>query len=251
MLKIVTFIALLAAAAVQGMSVEMETEVALKDKITQSLEALLESEAMGIENCENKCDKAFNRMAYQISAADGRRTFEFEACVMGCNKCSADLAKPAASASNCFNYCKNYDWKGNNMLKGVIEPDKACMGGCVINTCQAMCKGGTTANTMTNANKKFFYPNGGCSIKTEPYSQNLQYVPWNSPNTGQGGSEAAASCCSNALSLCEYVGSTSSTNYKNLLVTASRECKGFVASGSKPDICKFFNNPQNCGSTST
>ena len=37
-------------------------ELTLKDRIAMSLEAAQESSAMGIENCENKCDKVFNKM---------------------------------------------------------------------------------------------------------------------------------------------------------------------------------------------
>jgi hypothetical protein len=242
MMKLVSFVLLFAALA-------QATELTLRDKITQSLESLLELEAMGIENCENKCDKAFNRMAYQISATDGKRTFEFQACVQGCSQCAADLISPTNPMDNCFKYCKDYPWKENGILKGVIEPDKACMGGCVINTCQVICEGGTTDSKITAANKKFFYPNGGCAIKTADYSQNLQYVPWDSPNTGQGGSEETAACCANALSLCQYVGSTSSTNYQQLLANTGRICAAFVPSKTQPDICAFFSNPQNCGTT--
>jgi len=107
--------------------------LALRNRISQSLEQALQVEAQGIQNCENKCEKAFNRLAYQISAADGRRTFEFQACVRGCNQCAQDLEN-SAPHDNCFRTCKDYDWKSNGLVKGVIEPDKACMGGCVINT---------------------------------------------------------------------------------------------------------------------
>ena len=114
---------------------------------------------------------------------------------------------------------------------------------------QAICTGGTTQSQITPANKKFFYPNGGCSIKTEPYSQNLEYVPWDSPNTGQGGSEDAAACCANALSLCEYVGDRNSQNYIQLLATTNNFCVSFVPSQTRDATCAWFNNPQNCGST--
>jgi hypothetical protein len=225
------------------------TELNLKAKIAQSLEAALEVEAHGIENCENKCEKSFNRFAYQIALNGGsQQTYEFQACVMGCSQCATELEQGGSGEmDSCFNYCKNYPWKENGIVKGVIEPDKACMGGCIINTCQVVCKGGTTASKMTKENQQFFYPNGGCSIKTQPYSQNLQYVPWDSPNTGQGGSEDVAQCCANALSLCQYVGNTDSTNYRELLAVTQRFCKSFVGSDSPQAICQFFSNPQNCG----
>jgi hypothetical protein len=221
---------------------------ALRGKIRQSLESLLASQAKGIENCENKCDKAFNRFAYAISTAGDQATFEFRACVQGCEQCQVDRDN-GADVANCFHHCKNFDWRGQGILKGVIEPDKACIGGCIINTCQVMCSGGTTDDNITPANRQFFYPNGGCSIKTEPYSQNLEYVPWDSPNTGQGGSQSVAECCSNALSLCEYVGNRDSTNYRKLLDITQKFCREFVPSGSEEAICEFQSRPQNCGST--
>jgi hypothetical protein len=115
----------------------------LRSKITQSLESFLASQARGVENCENKCDKAFNRFAYEISTSSNpTETFEFRACVRGCDQCTADLASNA-DKSNCFRTCKDFDWKALGIVKGVIEPDKACIGGCIIQTCQAVCAGGT------------------------------------------------------------------------------------------------------------
>ena len=222
-------------------------DTSLKAKITQSLEQLLAEQALGIENCENKCDKAFNRFAYQVSTTNNQSTFEFQACVIGCNQCQSDLAENA-SAGNCFEVCKNFDYAAQGILKGVIEPDKACLGGCIINTCQVICEGGTT-QPETNANKALFYPNGGCSIKTAPYSQYSAYVPFDSPNTAQAGSQAVASCCANALSLCQYVGKKDSANYKILLQKTAHFCHRFVSSDAEPDICAFFNTPRNCGTT--
>jgi len=242
--KLVAFVAGLAAVAEA-----VKNENTLRQRISQKLEEALSSEAQGIENCENKCDKAFNKMAYVINAQNGTRTFEFKACVMGCTQCQADLSATNTSADHCFEYCKNFPWKDNGLLKGVIEPDKACLGGCVINTCQVICSGGTTDPTETPQNQQFFFDHGGCSIKTAAYSQFLEYVPFNSPNTGQGGSQAAASCCSNALSLCQYVGPTTTTNYQQLLANTANICKNFVATGTVGDICAFFSNPQNCGNT--
>jgi len=228
-----------------------KSENALRQRIQLSLESYLAQEVEGIQNCENKCDKAFNRMAYQISTAGtSTPTFEFTACVKGCTQCNADLAtNNTANAGNCFNFCKNFDWKSLGVVKGVIEPDKACLGGCIINTCQVICLGGTTDPTETPQNKQFFFDNGGCSIKTQPYSQFLQYVPFNSPNTAQGGSSAVAQCCANSLSLCQYVGSTATTNFQQLLAKTAQFCSSFVPSGTVTDICAFFSSPQNCGTT--
>jgi len=218
----------------------------IRGAIRQSLESLLEAEAQGIENCPNKCQKSFSNMAYQISATDGRRTFEFIACIQGCNQCAHDLANNA-STGNCFETCKNFNWKTNGIVKGVIEPDKACLAGCVINTCQFICSDGTV-DPKSPSNANLFYPNGGCSIKTEPYSQFFQYVPFNSPNIGQGATAAVTSCCAQTMSLCLYVGDKSSSNFAQLLANSGRVCKQFVPSGTEADLCAFFGNPQNCGS---
>jgi len=237
----------LALAAVANAATEQLT---LKDKIALTLEAHLtqqvEQEVEGIENCENKCEKVFNRFAYLVATEGNTETYEYRACMEGCNKCSVDLAQKNDKAE-CFTMCKNYDWKGNGILKGVVEPDKACIAGCIIQTCQVVCAGGTTDNKQTKANKKFWYPNGGCSIKTQPYSQNLDYVPWDSPNSGGQGAATVAQCCANALSLCDYVGNKDSTNYKDLLAKTASFCKTYVADTSEATMCAFFNNPANCG----
>jgi hypothetical protein len=231
----------LAAAANAG-----SNEVSLKDKIAEALEANLQVSAKGVENCENKCDKVFNRFAYLISTDGNTPTYEYQACLIGCSTCSADL-EATADKTHCFTTCKNNDWAGQGIVKGVIEPDKACMAGCVIQTCQVICAGGTT-QPYSAALKPFFYPNGGCSIKTASYSQNEDYVPWDSPNTGEGGNNDVAKCCANALSLCQYVGNTSSENYKQLLANTGNMCAKWVPTKKQPQICDFYNIPQNCGS---
>jgi len=239
----------LASSALLALIVDAGQEVlSLKGKIRHSLDVLLQTQVKGIENCQNKCDKAFNRFAYEISTVGNRETYEFRACVQGCEQCESDLASNAGP-QNCFRTCKDFDWGSQGIIKGVIEPDKACIGGCVINTCQVICAGGTTDSTITPQNRQFFFPNGGCSIKTQPYSQYLEYVPWNSPNTGQGGSQEVARCCANALSLCEYVGNTDSTNYRVLLDVTGDFCQQFTNSRAQDAICSWFNTERNCGST--
>lgn len=224
-----------------------EDMLSLKGRIQHSLESLLELHAQGVENCQNKCDKSFNRFAYEIATGGNTETFEFRACVRGCEQCDSDIASNA-SPDNCFRMCKNTDWSVDGIVKGVIEPDKACIGGCVINTCQVICAGGTTDPDITDANRQYFFPNGGCSIKTQPYSQYLEYVPWNSPNTGQGGSQDVARCCANALSLCQYRGNRDSVNYRQLLSVTQRFCAPYVPSRTEPAICAWFNTERNCGS---
>jgi hypothetical protein len=227
-------------------------EAALKTLILQSLGEAIEqsAEVEGVQNCENKCDKVFQKFAYEI-ATTGEPTFEFKACMEGCNTCAADLLKSPVPADNCFTTCKNTDWKSKGILKGVIEPDKACIAGCVIQTCQVMCSGGTP-DAYSAQTAQYYYPNGGCSIKTEPYSQNFEYVPWDSP-TGPGANNEPkrGQCCANALSLCDYVGNTNTQNYNNLEKKTQTFCKGFVKGNppSKADICSFFLDPLNCGNT--
>jgi len=242
------FLTLLVALVAYASAIELQAT--LKDKIVQSLESFseltAEAELEGIENCPNKCDKVFNKMAYFISV-NGNMTFEYTSCLMGCNQCNANLnTKPQPPLDTCFKYCKNYDWKGNNVLKGIIEPDKACLAGCIINNCQVICQGGSEL-AYSKKTKPFYWPNGGCTIKTQPYSQSSEYVPWNSPNTAQGGNNDVAKCCANALSLCQYVGPTNTDNYKILMQVTGSMCAKWVPDRQKTEICQFYNNPQNCG----
>jgi hypothetical protein len=137
MLRILSVVALVSCLVALSVRAGQE-QVTLKGKIRQSLEALLATESKGIENCQNKCDKAFNRFAYAISTGGNQETFEFRACVIGCERCQQDQTTAnktgVSNDDNCFNYCKNYDWSGQGILKGVIEPDKACLGGCIVQT---------------------------------------------------------------------------------------------------------------------
>jgi hypothetical protein len=100
-----------------------------------SLTSALGFTSMGIQNCVNKCDKVFDRTQYAISDQPGQNTFEYRSCIIGCNRCSKELAaRPAAQTDNCFSFCKKFSYGKNGIRKGVIEPDKACIMGCVINT---------------------------------------------------------------------------------------------------------------------
>ena len=145
-------VALLIALLVAGVYAA-NVENTLRQRISQKLEMNLEAQVRGIQNCANKCSNSFSRMAYMISTT-GQPTYEFTACIMGCNHCQGNLnGTYSSNPSDCFDYCKNYDWKAEGLLKGIIEPDKACMGGCVINTCQSVCLGGTTDPTETPQNQ--------------------------------------------------------------------------------------------------
>ena len=89
-------------------------------------------EVQGIDNCYNKCDKVFNALQYAIVNQPNATTFEYRSCIIGCDECSSELAQNVTN-DHCFEFCKTYDYSGNNIRKGIIEPDKACLIGCVIN----------------------------------------------------------------------------------------------------------------------
>jgi len=215
---------------------------------------------MGISNCPNKCNKVFDRTQYAISDQPGADTFEFRSCIIGCNQCSSVLSKlPSEGTSqsdntnsndNCFQFCKTFNYGGRGIRKGLIEPDKACIMGCIINTCQQICTGGTTDNQVTPANQNLWWGLGGngCSIKGhQGYVQNPQYGNPNQPG-GQGATDQKQ-CCTNALNLCSYNGDKSSINYHNVVLVAKRSCAPFVKEGNNATeaICNFFGVPRNCG----
>jgi len=202
----------------------------------------------GEENCPNKCDKVFDRTQYAISNINTSFTFEYQSCLIGCSQCQTEL-NTGTTNDTCFVFCKNFDYGKAGIRKGVIEPDKACLMGCVINLCQDICIGGTTDPKVTPQNAQFFWGQGGvgCSIKTGlGYVQNPSYGNPNGPS-GEGGSAKVAQCCSNAFNLCFYNGPTTTTNYANVLLVAQRTCSSFVSSTDTSSICNFYNNPQNCG----
>ena len=87
----------------------------------------------GVYNCPNKCEKVFAKTQYAISDQPNMTTFEYRSCLLGCSQCSSEL-DASATDDNCFEFCKNFDYFAAKIRKGVIEPDKACLMGCVINT---------------------------------------------------------------------------------------------------------------------
>jgi hypothetical protein len=207
-------------------------------------------ELSGTANCPNKCEKVFDRTQYAISDQPGMDTFEFRSCVLGCGQCDSELTSGSAD-DTCFNYCKDLDYKSMGIRKGIIEPDKACMIGCMINTCQEVCLGGTADPDVTPANQYLWWGQPGatgCSIKTGlGYIQNANYANPNSPQ-GSGATEGVEQCCTNAMNLCQYTGPMgNNVNYKNVQRVARRSCKTWVPSQKDADICDFFNTPANCG----
>jgi len=218
--------------------------------------------AEGIQNCYNKCSNVFNNQQYAINNQLGQDTYEYSACRVGCDICTKQLSINDTNHGACFQVCKNTNWllnvdiNGNPfpIVKGIVEPDKACIFGCIIDTCQFVCTGGTPDFTPTAQNANLWWngnPADGCSIKTGAvrpggyYSQNAAYTFYNNP-LGAGG---VSECCSNAYSLCNYVGPTNTQNYKNVLLQAQNGCKNVPGTGTTvTSICKFFNIASNCGS---
>jgi hypothetical protein len=170
--------------------------------------------------------------------------------VLGCDECSKELATAATADDNCFTYCKTLNYGGLAIRKGVIEPDKACLIGCVINTCQQVCTGGTTDTSITVDNAQYWWNNGGngCSIKSGGgYVQNPDYGNPNGPS-GPGASDDQKACCSNAFNLCYYVGNKQSTNYANVIYVTNKACAKVGVPADITATCNWYNDQANCGS---
>jgi hypothetical protein len=260
-------LALAAIAAVASVSEAADLSAAIKNRLANMVEDQLaaEVEVEGVQNCKNKCDKMFNNMAYAILTQNpGGNTYEFRACIVGCTICNAQMDdKSNPSSGACLTACKDTDWLSavddqgvaSPIVKGVIEPDKACQIGCIQDMCQGVCTGGTPDIKQTKANKALWWtgsanPNLGCSIKTGSvrpggfYSQSGDYTWWNSA-AGPGG---VSSCCSNGMSLCQYVGNKNTKNYRDVIASAVRGCSDVPGAGkTKTSICAYVNAPQNCG----
>jgi len=167
----------------------------LKAAILHALEESSNVDVSGVSNCQNKCTQLFGQLSYytaiQQQLVGGNN--EFRACMIGCNRCTLQIAN-SEDASTCGTYCKTYDYSNPNdgvpraIVKGVVEADKACLFGCVINLCQIFCTGGDQWGT------------GGCQIKTGAGIQTYNQVPDAGFNT---------KCCSDAQNLCKYGGTNS------------------------------------------
>jgi hypothetical protein len=289
MTKLVTAVAAAAAALMlsPALTHAASDEALVKDAIVATLkqaiaadldvdvdaDAEADAEALGVENCLNKCQNVFDNTQFAIQT-QGSSTFESEACKAGCKICATQIANKDKDGGACFKTCKNTNWldmkdeQGNPVVvvKGVIEPDKACEMGCVIQTCQVVCTGGTTDMKVTHANRKFFWPapdgcpgnkgaTCGCSIKTGAvrpggfYAQNGEYNFWNSGQAGAGG---ASECCSNAVNICNYAGNKKSKNYSNAVKQAQNYCADVPGVGphaSVNTICNWASLPGNCGTS--
>jgi len=128
----------------------------LAEQVQVSLRAETEADQQSAANCLQKCAAIFKVEQNSASAI---------ACAQGCQycKCSrgttvngiAVAGNPNANSNNClsssgyksnndecFSYCKSYDWSGIGLCKDVVEPDKACMYGCINALCQGnVCTG--------------------------------------------------------------------------------------------------------------
>jgi len=211
-------------------------------------------EMQGVYNCPNKCEKVFAMTQYAISDQPNMTTFEYRSCLIGCSQCSTELDNGDVEDS-CFTFCKKYNYSAVGIRKGIIEPDKACLMGCVINTCQEVCIGGTTDQDVTPANQNLWWGLGGtgCSIKTGlGYVQSPEYGNPNS-NPSQGGDTTSQQCCTNAFNLCYYVGDKSNNpNWDNVQYVTRKSCLSFVpaqqdTSKQDADICTWYNTASNCG----
>jgi hypothetical protein len=239
----------------------VQIETSFKSAVEAKAAELQAAQSQGVENCFNKCQNMFNTMAYSIQTDQGQDTYEYSACRAGCQICNAVLANSEPDQHKCFYTCKQTNWLDNRdingnafpIVKGVIEPDKACIFGCIIGTCQDVCQGGSPEDLSPDNSHLWWdpdVPGSGCTIKTGAirpggyYSQNSEYNYWNQP-AGVGGQDE---CCSNAYSLCNYSGDKNTLNYRKVLAQAKKKCKSVPGVQLTVDgICNFFNDPANCG----
>jgi len=249
---------------VLGADLRATIQERIQNVVQMGLENNDQAAVTGIQNCHNKCDKLFNHMAYSIVAQGGPDavTNEYRACIVGCDIC-VQQQNSNGPANACLTTCKDTnfldasivdsDGKYWPIVKGVIEPDKACQIGCLQQLCQGVCTGGTTDVKVTPANKKWWWsgainPNKGCSLtgltKGGYFAQNSDYNYWNAP-AGSGGQKA---CCSNGMSLCQYVGDKNTDNYRNTIISAKTACKNVPGvKQSVKSICNYVKNKSNCG----
>lgn len=113
--------------AVLGVAHAAEESANLRAVIMESVGAESEMETGGIFNCYLKCQRLFDTTAYLINA-NTEHTFEFRACLYGCNRCDAELAKKKnRNPTDCMTYCKNYNFLGDGILKGKrIDDSRIC-----------------------------------------------------------------------------------------------------------------------------
>jgi len=188
--------------------------------------------AQGVYNCPNKCQNLLGFLSYmnaQEQQANGGNN-EYRGCVLGCDRCGLQRDNQEAK-DVCFDYCKNYKYTEGDatspspIKKGIIEPDKACIIGCVINLCQGLCTG--------NAQWADAGSNPGCQIMTgygvQTYSEGNNFDQ----------------CCSNLQNVCTYQGpkKMSNPNYKAVVNQAHTNCNGkdgITATTSVNGMCDIY-----------
>ena len=92
----------------------------------------------GVSNCEANCQAI-------LSATS---TAGVVACTSGCQFC-LDGEKYLVPDNTCFEYCKTTNWSAQGICKDTIEPDKACMIGCINSLCQGSACVGCSASSNT------------------------------------------------------------------------------------------------------
>jgi hypothetical protein len=191
-----------------------------------SQDAQMTAPNKGISNepyCFNKCQFMFNQTQFAISLTMQEPTNEYRACLVGCGYCTHQIDDLVpADPKYCFTTCKNNNWGAASppIVKGVIEPNLACIMGCIIGECQVLCTGGSLGSPGSKTYPKGSWPKNGCRIVSSLQSQTGAYIPYNGPDAGTSGND----CCSNATSLCHYSGTVGSANYNSVLGVARTAC---------------------------
>ena len=225
---------LLLVLALAATAVRADAE-SLKSLVRNSLEASIETavDAEGVNNCENKCQNLLGYLNYYTAQQQQTMTGgnnEYRACVIGCNTCSSQLADTTGTMapSYCFDYCKNYNSgtaPGGVIEKGIIEPDKACIIGCVIQLCQGLCTGPAT---WSGDNQP---ASGGCQIQSGYGVQTY--------TVSNQGNNYNPTCCNLLQNMCTYPNSKNkekNPNYQSIKRQAYAGCP--VGKYSDTYICQ-------------
>jgi len=132
-------------------------------------------------------------------------TNEARACQIGCAQCFAQLNDNTSPPYLCAMGCKLYDYtmgdsiSSTPIIKGVIEPDKACIMGCEIALCQGVCTG--PVNFKKGSKLPQLPPKGGCQIFSAAKVQNYKLIS----------SNFNPYCCNQLQNLCSYCALRAST----------------------------------------
>ena len=125
---------------------------ALRTQVQQQF--LEEAGVEGVSNCLSKCQTILADPASKDPSASQY------ACSVGCDECKNNNWFRTAD-NTCFEMCKNKDWSAIGVCKDTIEPDKACMLGCIISLCQ-----GTLCTGCNTSNQSCCWNQGGCASPT-------------------------------------------------------------------------------------